>query len=58
MLKFVLGRGHGRVHPGNVNVRAALIHVLGDCIQSVGIIGAAVVVWVYRPTHIIGLLAH
>jgi Co/Zn/Cd efflux system component len=47
----------GGVHPGNVNVRAALIHVLGDCIQSVGIIGAAVVVWVYS-THVIGLLAH
>ncbi|ELR14615.1 cation diffusion facilitator family transporter superfamily protein [Acanthamoeba castellanii str. Neff] len=38
--------GHGHGHEGNVNVRAALIHVLGDCIQSVGIIGAAVVVWV------------
>lgn len=46
-----LTRAHTHVNVGNVNVRAALIHVIGDCIQSVGIIGAAVVVWVrfYLP---------
>jgi zinc transporter 2 len=29
-----------------VNVRAAFIHVLGDCLQSLGVIAAAVIIWV------------
>jgi cation diffusion facilitator family transporter len=46
------GGGHAHAHgrllngEGNVNVRAALIHVVGDCIQSVGVIAAAVLIWV------------
>uniref|UniRef100_A0A915PI40 Uncharacterized protein n=1 Tax=Setaria digitata TaxID=48799 RepID=A0A915PI40_9BILA len=35
--------GHSHNH-GNVNVRAAFIHVLGDFIQSVGVLTAAVVI--------------
>jgi len=30
----------------NVNVRAAFIHVLGDCFQSLGVIAAALVIWI------------
>lgn len=30
----------------NVNIRAAFIHVVGDCLQSVGVIAAALVVWI------------
>jgi len=37
--------GHGHDH-GNVNVRAAFIHVLGDCLQSLGVIAAATIIWV------------
>lgn len=39
------GHGGGDSH-GDVNVRAAFIHVLGDCLQSVGVIVAAVIIWV------------
>jgi len=35
----------------NVNVRAAFIHVLGDCLQSLGVIAAAVIVWVGNVTE-------
>jgi len=40
------GHGHGTPHDENVNVRAAFIHVLGDCLQSLGVIAAAVIIWV------------
>ena len=39
------GGSHGHSHGGtggNVNVRAALIHVIGDLIQSVGVLIAAI----------------
>jgi len=29
----------------NVNVRAAFLHVVGDCIQSLGVIAASLVIW-------------
>jgi zinc transporter 2 len=38
------GHDHGHGH-GNVNVRAAFIHVLGDCLQSIGVMAAAGVIW-------------
>ena len=38
---------HGGVG-GNVNVRAALIHVIGDLIQSIGVLVAALVIKVYE----------
>jgi zinc transporter 2 len=37
------GHGHGNE---NINVRSAFIHVLGDCLQSVGVIIAAAVIWI------------
>eukprot|EP00124_Ichthyophonus_hoferi_P001210 Ihof_evm3s58 gene=Ihof_evmTU3s58 len=40
--------GHGHAHGGNVNVRAAFIHVIGDMVQSVGVIIAAIIIWI-RP---------
>jgi len=40
------GHDHGHDHGGNVNVRAAFIHVLGDCLQSLGVIAAATVIWI------------
>eukprot|EP01118_Nematostelium_gracile_P016304 TRINITY_DN6718_c0_g1_i1.p1 TRINITY_DN6718_c0_g1~~TRINITY_DN6718_c0_g1_i1.p1 ORF type:complete len:403 (+),score=109.91 TRINITY_DN6718_c0_g1_i1:53-1261(+) len=40
------GHSHGHGGHGNVNVRAAFIHVVGDCLQSIGVIIAAVIVWV------------
>jgi len=36
-------------HEENINVRAALIHVIGDAIQSVGVMLAAALIW-YNPT--------
>lgn len=43
------GRSHGHSHGGddvarNINVRAATVHVLGDLIQSIGVLVAAVVI--------------
>lgn len=42
--------GHGHSHAGNkkednINVRAAFIHVLGDFIQSLGVLIAAIVIY-------------
>ncbi|KAI1305289.1 Zinc transporter 2 [Halotydeus destructor] len=57
------GHGHGHSHEGstnhshghdkrakkmNINVRAALIHVIGDLIQSLGVFIAALIIF-YRP---------
>jgi len=33
-------------HHENVNVRAAFLHVVGDCIQSLGVIAASLVIWI------------
>ena len=55
-----LGENHGHSHadgsrhshvdqsPRNMNVRAALIHVIGDLVQSIGVLIAAIVIkyWV------------
>jgi len=38
--------GGGGDHHENINVRSAFIHVLGDCLQSVGVIIAALFVWI------------
>lgn len=32
---------------GNINVRAAVIHVLGDFIQSVGVLIASIIIKIY-----------
>jgi len=34
---------------GNINVHSAFIHVLGDCIQSLGVMAASGLIW-YRPS--------
>ena len=49
------GNGHGQEHGGkadkkgknlkNINVRAAFIHVIGDLIQSIGIVIAGYIIW-------------
>lgn len=41
------GGGHGHSHSKkkvNINVRAAFIHVLGDLVQSIGVLIAAVII--------------
>jgi zinc transporter 2 len=43
---------HGHSHGGkketerNLNIRGAAMHALGDCLQSVGVIAASIVIWV------------
>uniref|UniRef100_A0A0A9X1H9 Putative zinc transporter protein DDB_G0283629 n=1 Tax=Lygus hesperus TaxID=30085 RepID=A0A0A9X1H9_LYGHE len=34
-----------------MNVRAALIHVLGDCLQAVGVVIAAVIMYIGNQYH-------
>nr|CAD7397813.1 unnamed protein product [Timema poppensis] len=41
------GHSHGATSKTNINVRAALIHVIGDFIQSVGVLVAALVIKFY-----------
>eukprot|EP00276_Gloeochaete_wittrockiana_P002974 CAMPEP_0184656854 /NCGR_PEP_ID=MMETSP0308-20130426/16804_1 /TAXON_ID=38269 /ORGANISM="Gloeochaete witrockiana, Strain SAG 46.84" /LENGTH=402 /DNA_ID=CAMNT_0027094165 /DNA_START=174 /DNA_END=1382 /DNA_ORIENTATION=+ len=36
-------------HEHSINVRAAMIHVLGDCLQSIGVIIAGAIMW-YKPS--------
>lgn len=37
---------HGHSHKEkNINVRAAFIHVLGDLVQSLGVLIAAIIIW-------------
>lgn len=36
----------------NINVRAALIHVIGDAIQAIGVMIAAAVIWYHPDAHI------
>jgi len=33
-----------RPHPKNINVRAAFIHVIGDIIQSLGVLLASIII--------------
>ncbi|KAG8195974.1 hypothetical protein JTE90_028948 [Oedothorax gibbosus] len=50
------GPKHGHSHEGtgkeNINVRAAFIHVIGDFIQSLGVLVAAFVIY-YKPEYAI-----
>uniref|UniRef100_A0A7S1Q9A7 Cation efflux protein transmembrane domain-containing protein n=1 Tax=Neobodo designis TaxID=312471 RepID=A0A7S1Q9A7_NEODS len=40
------GHSHGHHHDsGNMNVRGAMIHAIGDCVQSVGVIASAGIIW-------------
>lgn len=40
--------GHSHKKEKNINVRAAFIHVLGDLVQSLGVLIAAVIIW-FKP---------
>ena len=39
------GHSHGGANEGNMNVRGAMIHAIGDCVQSLGVIGSAGIIW-------------
>uniref|UniRef100_A0A1I7WZI7 Zinc transporter 2 n=1 Tax=Heterorhabditis bacteriophora TaxID=37862 RepID=A0A1I7WZI7_HETBA len=56
------GGGHGHSHNGgennNVNVRAALIHVIGDLIQSIGVLIAALVIKILLIELLVQSLPH
>ncbi|KAG7310333.1 hypothetical protein JYU34_003105 [Plutella xylostella] len=41
--------GHGHQHAENINVRAAYIHVIGDFLQSFGVLVAAIVIF-FKPS--------
>lgn len=43
--------GPSQSDPDNINVRAAAAHVLGDLLQSVGVLLAAVIIKVPRHTN-------
>ncbi len=45
------GGGHSHGGHDNLNVTAAYIHVLGDLVQSVGVMIAAVIVWAVPQAH-------
>ena len=36
----------------NINLRAAYVHVIGDLIQSIGVMIASIIVW-YKPEYVI-----
>ncbi len=46
------GGGGGTPQHENLNVTAAYIHVLGDLVQSVGVLIAAAIIWAYPEAHI------
>jgi zinc transporter 2 len=50
------GGDHGHSHGGdassNLNVQAAFIHVLGDLLQSIGVMIAAAVIWAVPSAHV------
>jgi len=37
----------------NVNIRAAMIHVIGDLIQSIGVLIASIVIYFYPSMNIL-----
>ncbi|KAK1171810.1 zinc transporter 2 [Acipenser oxyrinchus oxyrinchus] len=46
-----LGHGHSHFgHHGNTSVRAAFVHVIGDLLQSVGVLIAAIIIY-FRPEY-------
>ena len=51
------GHGHGHGHHGhnhgNMNIRAALIHVIGDLCQSIGVCIAGLIIFLKPELHII-----
>lgn len=37
--------GHGHAHGGSMNMRALVLHVLGDALGNVGVIATGLVIW-------------
>lgn len=48
-----LGQLHESEVPGNLNIRAAMIHVIGDFVQSIGVLISAVVIKFYPDAKLI-----
>jgi len=49
------GHDHGHSHGGgaeNINIRAAVVHVIGDMLQSIGVIIAAIAITIYPEAKI------
>eukprot|EP01012_Entosiphon_sulcatum_P001966 TRINITY_DN10379_c0_g1_i1.p1 TRINITY_DN10379_c0_g1~~TRINITY_DN10379_c0_g1_i1.p1 ORF type:complete len:492 (+),score=77.79 TRINITY_DN10379_c0_g1_i1:47-1477(+) len=44
------GHGHGKKEAVNINVRAAIVHVIGDFVQTIGVMIAAAIIW-WRPQY-------
>ena len=38
---------HDHGHSDNINIRAAIVHLIGDLIQSIGVIIAAVIIYFF-----------
>ena len=49
IMMFVLKTDENEEDEENMNVRAAYIHVIGDAIQSVGVIAASVIIYFGGP---------
>jgi zinc transporter 2 len=43
-----LGGGHAGHNHENMNIRAAFVHILGDIVQSIGVIIAAIIIF-FKP---------
>ncbi|KAH7931047.1 cation efflux protein [Leucogyrophana mollusca] len=39
------GHGHGHSHGGSMNMRALVLHVLGDALGNVGVIATGLIIW-------------
>ncbi|EIW86645.1 cation efflux protein [Coniophora puteana RWD-64-598 SS2] len=39
------GHGHGHNHSGSMNMRALVLHVLGDALGNVGVIATGLIIW-------------
>lgn len=46
------GHSHGGGEEGNINIRAAVVHVIGDMLQSIGVIIAAILITLYPEAKI------
>lgn len=42
------GHGHGHGHSQNINMRGAVLHVIGDSLQSVGVLIASILIWTHQ----------
>lgn len=43
---------HHHYHEENINIRAAVVHVIGDMLQSIGVIIASVLIYFYPEAKI------